>query len=69
METPPVPHRPLLIVGGNLALDLANTVDAPGLPTQFDHLQHPLTVLAWAEQVGLVDRRQRDELARDADQE
>ena len=67
METPPVEHRPLLIVGGNPALDLANTVDAPGLPTEFDHLQHPATVLAWAQRAGLADSRQRDELARYAD--
>ena len=67
METLPVAHRPLLIVGGNLALDLANTVDAPGLPTEFDHLQHPSTALAWAERAGLVDSRQRGELARYAD--
>jgi predicted RNA-binding Zn ribbon-like protein len=64
METPPVEHRPLLIVGGNPALDLANTVDAPGLPTEFDHLQHPATMLAWAE---LAGGRQRDELARYAE--
>ena len=67
METPPVQHRPLLIVGGNLALDLANTVDAPGLPTEFDHLQHPVTALAWAERAGLVDSRQATELTRYAD--
>jgi predicted RNA-binding Zn ribbon-like protein len=67
METPPVEHRPLLIVGGNPALDLANTVDAPGLPTEFDHLQHPATVLAWAQRAGLADSRQRDELARYAE--
>ena len=30
--------RPLLIVGGNLALDFANTVDDPGGPADFDHL-------------------------------
>src|ERR687894_218821 len=35
METPPVQHRPLLIVGGNLALDLANTVDALGRPLAY----------------------------------
>jgi predicted RNA-binding Zn ribbon-like protein len=65
METSlPAEHRPLLIVGGNLALDLANTVDAPGLPTEFDHLQHPLTALAWAERTGLLDGRQRGALAR-----
>jgi predicted RNA-binding Zn ribbon-like protein len=68
METPPpVEHRPLLIVGGNPALDLANTVDAPGLPTEFDHLQHPVTALAWAERAGLLDGRQRGELARYAE--
>src|ERR671913_809807 len=67
METPPVEHRPLLIVGGNVALDLANTVDAPGLPTEFDHLQHPATVLAWAERAGLLDSRQRGVLARHAE--
>jgi len=27
--------RPLLIVGGNLALDFANTVDDPGGPRHF----------------------------------
>jgi predicted RNA-binding Zn ribbon-like protein len=67
METP-VEYRPLLIVGGNPALDLANTVDAPGLPTEFDHLQHPTTALAWAERAGLLAARQRSELARYADQ-
>jgi predicted RNA-binding Zn ribbon-like protein len=66
METPQE-YRPLLVVGGNPALDLANTVDAPGLPTEFDHLQHPTTTLAWAERAGLVDSRQRAELARYAD--
>ena len=67
METLLVQRRPLLIVGGNPALDLANTVDEPGLPTEFDHLQHPATALAWAERAGLVDSRQRAELTRYAD--
>ena len=67
METPPVEHRPLLIVGGNVALDLANTVDAPGLPTEFDHLQHPGTLLAWAERAGLLDGGQRATLVRYAE--
>jgi predicted RNA-binding Zn ribbon-like protein len=62
METFVGPRRPLLIVGGNVALDLANTVDEPGLPGVFDHLGHPATVLAWAEQVGLVDSALRAEL-------
>ena len=67
METTAVQHRPLLIVGGNVALDLVNTVDEPGLPTVFDHLQDPATALAWAEQVDLVDSRQRGELTRYVD--
>ena len=45
METLVPRPRPLLIVGGNLALDLANTVDEPGLPTEFDHLHDPATTL------------------------
>ena len=45
METLLLRPRPLLIVGGNLALDLANTVDEPGLPTEFDHLRDPATAL------------------------
>ena len=56
METIRPPRRPLLIVGGHLALDLANTVDEPGSPAEFDHLQDPVTTLAWAEQVGLLSR-------------
>jgi predicted RNA-binding Zn ribbon-like protein len=67
METPLLRPRPLLVVGGNLALDLANTVDEPGLPTEFDHLQHPATALAWAERVGLLDHEQRARLARHQD--
>ena len=63
METPLLRPRPLLIVGGNLALDLANTVDEPGLPTEFDHLQDSTRTLAWADQVGLVNHEQRAGLA------
>jgi predicted RNA-binding Zn ribbon-like protein len=66
METLVLPHRPLLVVAGNLALDLANTVDEPGLPAEFDHLQDLGTTLAWAEQVGLVSQATRAELARAA---
>lgn len=54
METFPVPTRPLLVVGGSLALDLANTVDEPGLPGEFDHLGGSAPALAWAGQLGLV---------------
>ena len=40
--------RPLLIVGGNLALDFANTVDDPGGPADFDHLGDAGRSIAWA---------------------
>ena len=68
METLLPRPRPLLIVGGNLALDLANTVDEPGLPTEFDHLHDSATALVWAEQVALLDHGQRAELARKSEQ-
>jgi predicted RNA-binding Zn ribbon-like protein len=47
--------RPLLIVGGNLALDFANTVDDPGGPADFDHLGDAARCLVWARHFGLVD--------------
>lgn len=55
------------MIGGNFALDLANTVDAPGLPDEFDHLGRPGTALAWGEQVGLLDGPARTVLAHSAD--
>ena len=46
--------RPLLIVGGCLALDLANTVDAPdGVPT-VDYLDNSERAAAWAANRGLL---------------
>ena len=47
--------RPLLIVGGNLALDFANTVDDPGGPADFDHLGDAGRSTAWARHFGLVE--------------
>ena len=47
--------RPLLIVGGNLALDFANTVDDPGGPADFDHLADADRCAAWARHFGLID--------------
>jgi predicted RNA-binding Zn ribbon-like protein len=47
--------RPLLIVGGNLALDFANTVDDPGGPADFDHLGDAGRCVAWARHVGLLE--------------
>jgi predicted RNA-binding Zn ribbon-like protein len=51
-----VDARPLLIVGGHLALDFANTVDDPGGPADFDHLSDAERALAWAHHCGLLDR-------------
>ncbi len=47
--------RPLLIVGGNLALDFANTVDDPGGPADFDHLGDAARCAAWARHFGLLE--------------
>lgn len=66
METLHGPTRPLLVVGGDPALDLANTVDEPGLESEFDHLGDPSTALAWAEQVGLLGATQAAALTRRA---
>jgi predicted RNA-binding Zn ribbon-like protein len=49
--------RPLLVVGGHLALDFANTVDDPGGPAVFDHLGDADRCAAWARHFGLVDGR------------
>jgi predicted RNA-binding Zn ribbon-like protein len=46
--------RPLLVVGGNLALDFANTVDDPGGPADFDHLGDAERCAVWARHFGLV---------------
>jgi predicted RNA-binding Zn ribbon-like protein len=47
--------RPLLIVGGNLALDFANTVDDPGGPADFDHLGDADRAVTWAHHFGLLE--------------
>ncbi len=47
--------RPLLIVGGNLALDFANTVDDPGGPADFDHLGDVERCREWARHRGLLE--------------
>jgi predicted RNA-binding Zn ribbon-like protein len=47
--------RPLLIVGGNLALDFANTVDDPGGPADFDHLGDVDRCRAWGRHFGLLE--------------
>jgi predicted RNA-binding Zn ribbon-like protein len=55
--------RPLLIVGGNLALDFANTVDDPGGPADFDHLGDAGRCVAWARHFGLLAPSVGDEPA------
>jgi predicted RNA-binding Zn ribbon-like protein len=54
--------RPLLIVGGNLALDFANTVDDPGGPRHFDHIGDMHRLLTWAQNRGLFTQPEHDEL-------
>ena len=49
------PPRELPVVGGDLALDLANTVDDPEGPARHDHLDTYGHLLAWAARVGAVD--------------
>jgi predicted RNA-binding Zn ribbon-like protein len=64
METAQVdsPLRPLLVVAGNLALDFANTVDDPGGPNHFDHIQDMPRLLTWARNVGVLSDQRYDEL-------
>jgi predicted RNA-binding Zn ribbon-like protein len=54
--------RPLLVVGGDLALDFANTVDDPRGPHHFDHLGDADRLLTWAHQRGLLDEPERRRL-------
>jgi len=52
-------------VGGSLALDFANTVSSPW-PDQGEQLEDYQSFLGWAEQIGVLDRTDREELARRA---
>lgn len=66
METTPRPAhiRPLPIVGGDLALDFANTVDDPLGPERWDHISSYGDLLAWAVRVGVLsDGKRLAELA------
>jgi predicted RNA-binding Zn ribbon-like protein len=56
------PIRPLDVVGGNLALDFANTVDDPYGPAHFDHIQNLPRLWTWARSVLLLSEAQHDEL-------
>ena len=46
----PLPDR----IGGNLALDLANTIGWRGSARETDHLANAEAILAWVKAVGLV---------------
>jgi predicted RNA-binding Zn ribbon-like protein len=56
------PLRPLLVVAGNLALDFANTVDDPGGPNHFDHIQDMPRLLTWARNIEVLSGQRYDEL-------
>ena len=43
------------LVGGNLALDFANTASGLGSPTPFERLHAPADLLDWAHHAGVVD--------------
>jgi predicted RNA-binding Zn ribbon-like protein len=46
--------RELAVVGGNLALDLANTVDDPAGPLHYDHIATYPELLAWSQRLGVL---------------
>jgi predicted RNA-binding Zn ribbon-like protein len=58
---PEVPSRAgsLALVGGALCLDFANTSSGRGTPRCLEHLREWQHLLAWAEHVGVIDRRGR----------
>ena len=69
METPPVSEsataaapRPLLIVGGHLALDFTNTVDDPLGPNRWDHVDDYPGLLEWADRVDILTTGSRKAL-------
>jgi predicted RNA-binding Zn ribbon-like protein len=53
----------LTLIGGELALDFANTSSARGLPTQQDHLQRPEHVVQWAAHAKVLPAEDADWLA------
>ena len=51
IDCPNLPHR----IGGNLALDFANTYSWRGAPRELDHLVDGAAISAWAKDAGLVE--------------
>ena len=60
--------RELPIIGGNLALDFANTVDDPLGAGRHDHLDSYENLLRWSQRVGTLGERQAGKLRWHADQ-
>jgi predicted RNA-binding Zn ribbon-like protein len=54
--------RALSIVGGNLALDFANTVDDPEGPNRYDHAGTYPELVAWSVQLGILPPDQAETL-------
>jgi predicted RNA-binding Zn ribbon-like protein len=70
-ETPPIETTPrpegireLPIVGGDLALDFANTVDDPLGPERWDHISAYGDLLVWSVRAGVMPAADAETLAR-----
>src|SRR5947209_10967640 len=63
---PPSRADSLTLVGGELALDFANTCSGRGFPTHQDHLQRPEHVAQWAGHVRLLPPSDAEWLAQAA---
>jgi predicted RNA-binding Zn ribbon-like protein len=61
--------RELPIVGGNLALDFANTVDDPLGPTRHDHVGTYPDLIHWSLRVHTLDEERAAQLLRAAERE
>ncbi|TWF75850.1 putative RNA-binding Zn ribbon-like protein [Pseudonocardia hierapolitana] len=59
--------RELPIVGGNLALDFANTVDDPLGPTRHDHVATYPDLVRWSLRVDTLDEQRAEQLLRAAE--
>ncbi|GAB3420431.1 CGNR zinc finger domain-containing protein [Flindersiella endophytica] len=67
METVDEAVRELPILGGQLGLDFANTVDDPLGPRRHDHVADYADLLAWARRVSIVPPRTAGDLERAAE--
>lgn len=58
--------RELLVIGGNLALDFANTVDDPGGPLHHDHLGTYAELVTWSARLDVLSSSDAARLRRTA---